>query len=79
MKISWPSLFYLISGLLELFWIIPLLRNWGKYWYYAGMISSMISIFIFVEYPIFVLGLVAEVFQGAFIVICGIIIWKSMG
>jgi hypothetical protein len=76
MKVGWPALFFLISGLLQLFWIIPLLRNWGKYWYYAGMIGSIISIFIYAEYPIFVIGLAAEIFQGAFAVICGIIIWK---
>jgi hypothetical protein len=57
---------------------IPLIRDWGKYWYYAGMIGSIISIVIYVEYPVYVLGIAAEVFQAAFIVICGIILWRTM-
>jgi len=75
-KIGWPSVFFLISGIIQLFWVIPLIRSWGKYWYYTGMIGSIISIVIYVEYPIYLLGIGAEIFQAAFIVICGIILWK---
>jgi hypothetical protein len=78
MKIGWPTIFFLISGLFQLFWVIPLIRDWGKRWYYAGMIGSIISIVIYVEYPVYVLGIAAEVFQAAFIVICGIILWRIM-
>jgi hypothetical protein len=77
-KIGWPSVFFLISGLLQLFWVIPLIRDWGKYWYYAGMIGSIISIVIYVEYPVYMLGIGAEIFQAAFVVVCGIILWRKM-
>jgi hypothetical protein len=77
-KIAWPSVFFLISGIFQLFWVIPLIRDWGKYWYYAGMIGSIVSIVIYVEYPVYMLGIGAEIFQGAFIVICGIILWRMM-
>jgi hypothetical protein len=75
-KIGWPSVFFLISGIFQLFWVIPLIRAWGIYWIYTGMIGSIISIVIYVEYPIYLLGIGAEIFQAAFIVICGIILWK---
>lgn len=77
MKIGWPSIFFLISGLFQLFLVIPVIRDWGKYWYYAGIIGSIISIVIYVEYPVYVLGIATEVFQAAFIVICGIILWRT--
>jgi hypothetical protein len=68
MKIGWPTIFFLISGLFQLFWVIPLIRVWGKRWYYVGMIGSIMSIVIYVEYPVYMLGIAAEVFQAAFIV-----------
>jgi len=43
-----------------------------------GMIGSIISIVIYVEYPVYLLGIGAEIFQAAFIVICGIILWRIM-
>jgi hypothetical protein len=78
MKIGWPSLFFLISGVFQLFWIIPVMKKWGKNWYYAGMIGSIMSIVTYVEYPVDALGVTAEIFQGAFVVICGIILWRTV-
>jgi hypothetical protein len=76
MKIGWPSIFFLISGLFQLFWVIPIIKDWGKFWYFAGMIESIIAIVIYIEYPVFVIGITAEVFQTVYIVICGIILWE---
>jgi hypothetical protein len=38
---------------------------------------TLISIAVYVEYPIFVLGVASEILQAVFIVICGFIIWKQ--
>jgi hypothetical protein len=74
-------MFYLVSGFFQIFWIVPIVKRWGIYWNYAGIVGSLISIAVYVEYPTFVLGILAEVLQAAFIVICGVILWKnrSMG
>ncbi len=56
MKIGWPSLFFLISGLFQLLWVIPVMKKLEKKWYYAGMIGSIMSIVTYVEYPVDELG-----------------------
>ena len=27
----------LISGILQVFWILPIIKNWNKIWYYVGI------------------------------------------
>jgi hypothetical protein len=71
------SIFFLVSGFFQIFWIVPLVKRWGIYWYYAGIAGSLISIAIYVEYPIYLLGILTEVLQGTFIVLCGVILWKN--
>ena len=76
-RINWMSIFFLVSGFFQIFWVLPIVKRWGNYWYYAGIVGSLISIAVYVEYPIFLLGILAEVLQATFIVICGVIIWKN--
>ena len=76
-RINWMSIFFLVSGFFQIFWVVPIVKIWRNYWYYAGIVGSLISIAFYVEYPIFLLGILTEVFQAIFIVICGIILWKN--
>ena len=71
------SIFFLVSGFFQIFWVFPIVKRWGNYWYYAAIVGSLISIAVYVEYPNFLLGILAEVLQATFIVICGVIIWKN--
>jgi hypothetical protein len=38
------SIFFLVSGFFQIFWVVPIVKRWGIYWYYAGIVGSLISI-----------------------------------
>jgi hypothetical protein len=69
--------FFLVSGFCQIFWVVPIVKRWGDYWYYAGIVGSLISIAVYVEYPIYLLGILTKVLQATFIVLCGVILWKN--
>jgi uncharacterized membrane protein YuzA (DUF378 family) len=31
------GIFFLIAGIAQLFWVIPMLKRWGRIWYYIGI------------------------------------------
>ena len=33
----YEGIFFLISGILQVFWILPIIRDWNKIWYYIGI------------------------------------------
>lgn len=35
------AIFFLGSGVAQLLWIIPMLKRWGKIWYYVGIIGNI--------------------------------------
>jgi hypothetical protein len=76
-RINWMSVFFLVSGFFQIFWVVPIVKRWGNYWYYAGIAGSLISIAVYAEYPIYQLGILTEVLQATFIVLCGVILWKN--
>ncbi|MGN6347611.1 MAG: hypothetical protein ACTHME_07915, partial [Candidatus Nitrosocosmicus sp.] len=40
--------FFLGSGIAQLFWIIPMIRRWGKVWYYIGIAGNVAFILLYV-------------------------------
>jgi hypothetical protein len=30
-------IFFIVSGLAQLFWVIPVIKRWSKPWYYVGI------------------------------------------
>jgi hypothetical protein len=40
--------FFLGSGIAQLFWIIPMIRRWGKVWYYVGIAGNVAFILLYV-------------------------------
>jgi hypothetical protein len=66
------TIFFLISGATQLFWVIPVLKRWNNWWYYVGIGGTMILIVL----PISELELTIELIQIVFIV-CSIIIVKD--
>ena len=40
------TLFFLISGLAQLFWVIPVLRGWSNLWFYVGIAGAVILIIL---------------------------------
>jgi hypothetical protein len=83
------GIFFLIGGLLQIFWVVPLIRHWGKVWYYVGIAGTLVLIIMWIITripdnpitgrggPIGETAIVVEVFQVAFIVLSIIILIKD--
>jgi hypothetical protein len=83
------GMFFLLSGILQLFWVIPMIRRWGRYWYYVGLGGTVVSIIIWVmtrvpnpitngrALSINSMSIVTELFEIDFIIITAIIISKE--
>ena len=76
------TLFFLVSGATQLFWVIPVLKRWSNLWYYVGIGGTVILIALFViavpgrGLPVSELEVTIELSQIAFI-ISSIIIVKD--
>jgi hypothetical protein len=75
--------FFIVSGLTQIFWIIPVIKRWIKPWYYVGIGGTVILIIMYLiavpgrGYPVSQLDITIELFQIAFIILCSIIIAKN--
>ena len=74
------TIFFIISGLAQLFWVIPVIKRWSKLWYYIGIIGTAILIILWIiavpHNRVSELEVAIELFQIIFIVLCSIIIAK---
>jgi peptidoglycan/LPS O-acetylase OafA/YrhL len=73
------AVLFLVGGIAQLFWVVPMVRRWGKPWYAAGIGGTVVLIAIWVitrmeGNPITGIGLrvnemgvAVEVLQAAFI------------
>jgi uncharacterized membrane protein HdeD (DUF308 family) len=73
------GIFFLIAGIAQLFWALPMAKRWGKMWYYVGIAGTIVLIIIFFvtrvpnpitggrALPTNSMGVVIEVFQFIFI------------
>jgi hypothetical protein len=79
------TIFFIVSGLTQLFWVIPVIKRWIKPWYYVGIGGTVILVIMYViavpgsGYPVSQLDIAIELFQIVFIVLCSIIIAKNRG
>ena len=81
--------FFLGSGIAQLFWVIPMIRRWGKVWYYIGIAGNIAFILLYVitRFPgnpingrggdVDMLDLTCELAQVAYIILTAIIIAKE--
>ena len=81
--------FFLGSGIAQLFWIIPMIRRWGKVWYYIGIAGNIafILLYLITRFPgnpingrggnADIIDLTCEFAQVAYIIITSIIIAKE--
>ena len=76
-------IFFIVSGLAQVFWFIPVIKRWSNFWYYFGMGGTVILIIMYLiavpgsGYPVSPLDIAIELFQIVFIILCTIIIMKD--
>ncbi len=83
------AVFFLVAGILQLFWIIPMIKRWGRVWYAIGIAGTVILIGIWVITripdnpitgrggPISEMAIAIEVFQIAYVVLTAVIMAKE--
>ena len=83
------AFFFIIAGIVQIFWAIPMVAKWGKTWYYIGIAGTLVLIVLWgltrfpnpitagSALPINETGIVIEGFQIAYVVITSIIIAKE--
>lgn len=82
--------FFLVAGIAQLFWVVPMIRRWGMPWYYVGIGGTIVLIILFAITrmpgnpitgrggPVMPMALAIEVLQAAFIgLTVAIIIYES--
>ena len=87
--ISNADILFLVGGIAQVFWIVPIIRQWGKTWYSIGIAGTAIFMFLWVitripenpitgrAGPISMEAIIMQVFQIAFIILSIIILIKS--
>jgi hypothetical protein len=76
-------MFFIISGLAQLFWVLPTIKKWILPWYYIGIGGTIVLVILWIiaipgsGYPIHETDVAIEVSQIAFIILCIIIIKKT--
>ncbi|HZE77150.1 MAG TPA: hypothetical protein VE089_01230 [Nitrososphaeraceae archaeon] len=74
------TIFFIISGLAQLFWVIPVIKRWSKVWYYIGIAGTVILIILWIfavparGLAVSELEVAIEFFQVVFIALCIIIV-----
>jgi hypothetical protein len=76
------TVFFIISGVSQLFWVIPVIKRWSKPWYYIGIGGTAILIILWIiavphNTGVSELEVAIELFQIVFIILCSIIMAKG--
>ena len=77
------TIFFIVSGLTQIFWVIPVIKGWTKPWYYVGIGGTIILIIMYLiavpgsGHPVGELDIAIELFQIVFIILCSVIIAKK--
>jgi hypothetical protein len=84
------GVFFIVAGIAQLFWVVPMIRRWGRPWYLIGIGGTIVLITLFAitrmpdnpitgrAGPIMPMAIAIEVFQAAFIGLSiAIIIYES--
>jgi hypothetical protein len=80
---------FLVAGIAQIFWVLPMIKRWGKIWYAIGIAGTVVLIGIWVITripdnpitgrggPISEMAIAVEVFQIAYIVITTMILVRE--
>jgi hypothetical protein len=81
--------FFLGSGIVQIFWILPMLKRWGKPWYYVGIGGNVgfIILYVITLFPgnpvtgrggnVDIIAMTCELAQVAYIAITAVILAKE--
>ncbi len=82
--------FFIVAGIAQIFWVVPMIKKWGRPWYLIGIGGTIVLIILYAITrlpdnpitgrggPVSPLALAIEVFQAAFIGLSiAIIIYES--
>lgn len=71
--------FFIVAGIAQLFWVIPMVKRWGTPWYVAGIAGTVVLIALYVitrmpgnpvtgrGNPVNGMGIAVEALEAAFI------------
>ena len=81
--------FFLVAGMAQLFWSIPMTKRWGRKWYYIGICGTIALIALYaatkgpnpittggINIPIY--DIPTEIFQIAYVAIAAVIVIVDM-
>jgi hypothetical protein len=82
------GIFFLVGGIAQLFWTVPMVRKWGRIWYYIGIAGTIVLIIMYFitrvpnpitnrAVPINSMGILIEVFQFIYIGITAYIVARQ--
>ena len=89
-RLSPMAIFFLGSGIAQIFWILPIIKRWGRPWYYVGIGGNLafIMLYIITRFPdnpvtgrgghVDIIDMVCELAQVAYIIITAVILAKDM-
>jgi hypothetical protein len=82
------DILFLVGGAAQIFWVVPIIKQWGKIWYSIGIVGTSIFMLLWVitripenpitgrAGPISGEAITIQIFQIAFIILTGIILVK---
>ena len=79
--------FFLVSGVAQIFWVIPMVKKWGRIWYIIGISGTIVLVGLTGYVIVSIVGnpestppgisemaIAIEVFQVSYVILTGIII-----
>ena len=76
------TIFFLASGLAQIFWVLPTVKKWIMPWYYIGIGGTIVLIVLWIiyipgsGYPVDLMSATIVAFQIAFVILSIIVIKK---
>ena len=83
------SIFFIVSGIAQVFWSIPMIKQWGRIWYYIGIAGTVVLVILYAvtrvpnpltggrPAPTNEIGIAIMVFQIAYIAITAIMLVRE--
>ena len=83
------STFFIVSGIAQVFWALPMIKQWGRVWYYIGIAGTAVLVILYVvnrlpnpltgggPAPTNEIGITILIFETAYMAITAIILVRE--